>query len=138
MEDTQPTRHDDVVLADLLRIGTTADHSGVLLLCDAWQSGRMGQLVLEMPAVKVPHFLAGLQTAQGVGQELESAQSAQLSTPPSVPAARATAAARPTSPNAEASVVASFLLAGAWLHLELNRKEAQTLQAHLSRALGPG
>lgn len=136
MESNEPARHDDVVLTELLRIGSTGDHSGVLLLCNAWQAGRAGQLVLEVPLVKVPHLLAGLQAAQGVGQELQSAQSAHPSTPAPLPASRASAAALPTSPSEEGGVCASFLLAGAWLHLKLSRQEAQTLQAQLARLLG--
>lgn len=130
----------DVVLIDVQRFGASDDMQHALLLCQAWQAGQHGLLTVEVPLRTVPNVVTALFAAQGVAAELQAASSAA---PPATPrpllASGVTAAEMPsTTPTSPAPAVVSFLLGGAWLHVQLTRPDALTLQAQLARVLGPG
>ena len=132
------TPHNDLVVLSVQRAGASEDLESVLLLCDAWQAGKRGPITLEAPLFTVPALLTALVAAQGATQELQAASSATPTTPQPLPCQQATAAALPTRPSEPSALAVSFLLAGAWLHLQLDRPGAQALHAQLGRVLGSG
>ena len=129
----------DVVLLDVQRFGASEDMQSVLLLCNAQQRGQRGALTVMVPMFTAPNLVTALLSAQAVAAELQAASSASPTMPRPLLAAGVTAAEMPsTSPTSAGAMVVSFLLGGAWLHLQLSRPDALALQAHLARLLGPG